>query len=242
VPKTKVINSIPCPDCAPPSGCLTCDQLALISTDNTVKITRQTQNTNGKCIWNLRVGQVNAILNKADSPTVQWEGNGGTTPLKAHVKLSSTAGNLLTADATGLLLTIDALGETPNAGYDSPTILTTTSGTAQRTIRADLKISEQAGNVISILGDGLFVSPTSTDVMYFKPGDVGFPAIGATSFSPSDNAFLNKKIVVLRNFIAMPNVDLGDGTSYFVKATNSNTMLLNNGPMTANDFFIIIIL
>jgi hypothetical protein len=239
----KSINSKPCPDCLPPSACLTCDELVFISSDSTVKATKQTLNTNGKCIWNLRVVGGGAFtLNKLDSPTIQWEGNGSTLPLKAHVKLSADAGNLIGFGTDGgLIVAPGAIAETPNSKVDSPSVNITLSGTANRIIRADFRVSPDAGNVMEIRANGIYVSPSSTDVMEFKPGDANYPAIGASTFIPVGNNFLNKKVVVFRNFILQPLKNLGDGNTYVTKPINSNTLTFS-AALTADDYIIILVL
>lgn len=236
---TKYVNK------AVPCGCedglqgtgLICDMLELISTDNTVKITKT--KPNGRCTFNLRVDS-NGVLNKADSSTVQWEGNGKTTPLKANVIISEEPDNAL-VDNNGLFISNALIAETPNAKLDSSTILITLDQTHNRRIRADIKLSVQAGQALQVLADGLFVSTSGGAIYQFKPGDADMPNVGDATFSPTGNAFLNKKALVFRSNILQSPTNLGDGGAFFTKPVNSNTMTFSPA-LTVDDYIQIIAL
>lgn len=240
--KLKKATSPICPDCYPQAGCLTCDTLNLISTDGTVKIDKKIMN--GKCTANLRVNTIAAPFLKSDSSTIQFEGDSKTTPLKAHVKISSIGGNILNSDDTGLFVVPGALVETPNDKTDSPTIAITLTGLLQRNIKADLKISAVAGNAISVLPDGVFVSNLpilSGDLVAFKVGDVGFPLAGQNIYSPPGDLFLNRKVLVFRNFAPQALTDLGDGNTFVTKPIDSNILTFSTA-LGADDYIIILVI
>jgi len=91
-------------------------------------------------------------------PTIQklvsLTGNGSTAnPL--GVRLSSTAGNDLTIDGTGLFY-----NQTPIVATDSTSIDFTTSGVDGHNITAVVKLSATAGNDLTIDGTGLYYNQT----------------------------------------------------------------------------------
>lgn len=73
--------------------------------------------------------------------------------------------------------------ETPNSKTDSSTVLITLSGTLNRNIQADVRVSATVGNQITVNGDGLFVDFTITDLcpaLALIP-DAGAPAVFGTT-------------------------------------------------------------
>jgi len=80
----------------------------------------------------------------------------------------------------------------------------------------------------------------SVDTMEFAPGDPGAPAIGATTYSPAGNAFLNKKVLVFRNGLLQRPLDPGDGNTYITKVFASNTLTFSHA-LIATDYIQILI-
>jgi hypothetical protein len=78
--------------------------------------------------------------------------------ISADVNISAVAGNALTLAADGLFVTPGA--ETSLTVTDSATIDFTANGTANHTLTGDVKISANAGNIISAVADGIFAAPT----------------------------------------------------------------------------------
>lgn len=73
--------------------------------------------------------------------------------------------------------------ETPNSRTDSSTVTITLSGTLNRNIQADVRVSATAGNQITVNGDGLFVDFTLTDIcpaLALVP-NAGAPAVFGTT-------------------------------------------------------------
>jgi hypothetical protein len=241
--KTKKYQQELCPECTPQAGCLTFDTLSLISTDGTVKIDKKIQG--GKYIHNLRVNVLAAPFLKSNSDTIVFEGDSKTTPLKAHVKISTLAvGNILGYDNTGLYVVPGALTETPNSKTDSPTVSITLGGTALRNIRADLKISQTANNAITLQPDGVYVSAISavqSDLVFFYVGDAGFPSAGQNTYSPAGNLFLNRKVMVFRNQLIQRPTDPGNGDTYITKPFNSNTLTFS-APLGADEFVFVLVI
>jgi|SRR6478736_136075 len=56
--------------------------------------------------------------------------------------------------------------ETPNNALDTNSIDIVLSGTSNRTISANLKISPNTGNKLSILSNGVFAAPATSSVSY----------------------------------------------------------------------------
>lgn len=102
-------------------------------------------------------------LTYADTSTIDFGGTGAVgSPLTAAVKISTTAGNALISNSTGLYVNIPSLsGESILVTTDSSTIGFTASGTAGHSLTGAVKISSQVGNTLVVSGNGLYV-PTPT--------------------------------------------------------------------------------
>lgn len=153
-------KNIPCPDCDP-GDCLTCDKVSIVSSDDSIKVTK-TKGANGTCGFNIRVkAQPGDGVDTENSTTIQLLGDGLNEALKAILKLSSNADNLLEIDSEGLLVLAPSLVETPNSKTDSSSIAITLSGTSNRNIKADIKVSGVSGNALTVQPDGLYVPASS---------------------------------------------------------------------------------
>lgn len=104
-----------------------------------------------------------AILEYADTSTIDFGGSGIVgDPLTAAVKLSTTPGNALIANSTGLYVpTPSYSGESVLVTTDSSSLAFSTSGTAGHSLTGSVKISNSVGNILTISGNGLYV-PTPT--------------------------------------------------------------------------------
>lgn len=79
--------------------------------------------------------------------------------LSATPVISPTDGNQLVCSANGLLVPASAApSETPITALDSASVDIIVSGVNSHTVQAHVRISEQAGNVVNILTDGLHVA------------------------------------------------------------------------------------
>lgn len=99
----------------------------------------------------------------ADTSTIDLAGTGIVgDPLLASVKISTTAGNALTSNSTGLYVpTPSYTGESTLVTADSSTLAFSTSGTAGHSLTGSVKISNTAGNTLVINGNGLYVPTPS---------------------------------------------------------------------------------
>lgn len=99
----------------------------------------------------------------ADTSTIDLAGTGIVgDPLLASVKISTTAGNALTSNSTGLYVpTPSYTGESTLITADSSTLAFSTSGTAGHSLTGSVKISNTAGNTLVINGNGLYVPTPS---------------------------------------------------------------------------------
>lgn len=87
--------------------------------------------------------------------------NGGNNPTNGTYQITVAGGNAS--------LTTPVLGggsNTPLTANDSNSLDFTTSGTDNHTLTGNVKISAQANNSVSIVNDGLFVSPAPTPINY----------------------------------------------------------------------------
>ena len=98
-------------------------------------------------------------LTSADSSTVDLNGIGVVgNPLIASVKISTTPGNALISNSTGLYVpTPSYTGESTLIATDSSTLSFSTSGTAGHSLTGAVKISNTAGNTLVVNGNGLYV-------------------------------------------------------------------------------------
>ena len=76
--------------------------------------------------------------------------------LSANVNISAVAGNAMQVLADGLYVSPGA--ETPLTVNDGATIDLVASGTANHTLTAEVKISANAGNIVSAVVDGIYAS------------------------------------------------------------------------------------
>lgn len=128
----------------------------------------------------------------ADTSTVDLGGTGIIgDPLLASVKISTTAGNALIANSTGLYVpTPSYTGESTLVATDSSTLAFTTSGTAGHSLTAGVKISNTAGNVLAVNGNGLYVpTPVFTqDVLVATDSNsIDFTTSGANGHNLTAN-------------------------------------------------------
>lgn len=95
------------------------------------------------------------LTNVLDTNTVDLQGDGSlATPLLANVKVSSTAGNSLVAYADGIFVPTST--STSFNTQDTTSIDLSGNGNLTTPLSADVKISSNLGNGISILSDGIY--------------------------------------------------------------------------------------
>lgn len=95
--------------------------------------------------------------NKIDTPTVEITLSGTLDrTIKADVIISQTIDNQLVAVGDGLYVP-EPPADVANDKIDTDAITINLSGTLDRTIEAELNVSQSAGNQISVLADGVYV-------------------------------------------------------------------------------------
>lgn len=129
-----------------------------LSAGTNITLSKITTVDGEKIVINASCGGGGSIVTN-DSSTIDFSGNGqGGTPLAADVKVSTTPGNALTINATGLYVPQAVVqGESTLVASDSNTIDFTTSGTANHNLTASVKVSGQANNILETRADGLYV-------------------------------------------------------------------------------------
>lgn len=147
-----------------------------------ISITKITTVDGEKLVFDNTAGATALVY--ADSSTLDFSGSGITgDAFTGSVKISTTAGNALIANSTGLYVpTPSSSGESTLVASDSSTIAFTTSGTAGHSLTAGVKISSTAGNTLSVSGSGLYVpTPTLTqDVLVATDSlSINFTTTGA---------------------------------------------------------------
>lgn len=83
--------------------------------------------------------------------------------LTGNVRVSSVVGNVITINGDGLYVA-PAGGETPITANDTNSVNITASGVSNHTIAADVIISPNANNQVSVLGNGVFGDETLVTV------------------------------------------------------------------------------
>lgn len=108
---------------------------------------------------------VETPISVIDTTTVDLTVAGaGSHTVQADVKVSNTAGNVLSVNPDGLYVAAAAAGaQTPLTANDSATIDFSTSGPDQHTLTGDVKVSTSPGNTIQIYGDGIFAPTPASD-------------------------------------------------------------------------------
>lgn len=103
-------------------------------------------------------GSLNEIANaKINTPTVEITLSGTLDRvIKADVIISQTIDNQLVAVGDGLYVP-EPPADVANDKIDTDAITINLSGTLDRTIEAELNVSQSAGNQISVLADGVYV-------------------------------------------------------------------------------------
>lgn len=189
--------------CAPCSGCVepvNCDELNYTNTDTCPEIVSlgciQYGGVNLPCINVLSTDSLATIFSKINTKvcamdipinvtntdhTIGITASGyNNHTLVLNTSLSTTAGNILIKNATGLYVPTPV--ETPLTVTDSTTIDLTTSGTVNHTLTAAVKISTTAGNALSVVGNGLFVatpaSVTETTLVATDSSTIDFTTSG----------------------------------------------------------------
>lgn len=116
-------------------------------------------------------------LNIQDTVTVDLGGNGEAgTPLTADVIISDEAGNALTTKADGLYV---ATAETFSLNIDdTATVDLSGDGKSGTPLKADVKISADAGNVISAKVDGIYASVTTFELSHTDTNSVALDGAG----------------------------------------------------------------
>jgi hypothetical protein len=147
---------------------INCDALTFTSIDETVVITKT-----DSCTFDFSVVEtpIEPLL-ITNTNSIDLSGDGSAIPLSANVNISESAGNIISILPDGLYATASAPEvETPNSVTDSPTIDFSATGILNRTISGSVKISEDVGNYLVLVSDGLFVpTPTSPITYTFSTG------------------------------------------------------------------------
>lgn len=96
-------------------------------------------------------------LNLLDSTTAKLAGDGFNSPLQVAVKLSQNPGNMASIQPDGLFIAAQTASDTLLAVVQSNSVTLTANGASNHTLKADVKISADSGNSLSIRADGLYV-------------------------------------------------------------------------------------
>jgi pectate lyase-like protein len=80
-------------------------------------------------------------------------------------------------------------------------------------------------------------SERATDAIYFTVGDAGFPAASDTTYTNS--RFIDRNVVVFRNFVPQFNANPGGGATYITKTFSSDTITFSTA-LTAGEKIMII--
>jgi hypothetical protein len=80
-------------------------------------------------------------------------------------------------------------------------------------------------------------SERATDAIYFTVGDAGFPSASDTTYTNS--RFIDRNVVVFRNFIPQFNVNPGGGASYITKAFAGDTITFSTALAAGEKIMII---
>jgi hypothetical protein len=91
--------------------------------------------------------------------------------LTANVKISATGGNILSTNADGIYASSPAFTETPLTVTDSSSIDFTGTGTSNHNLTGVVKISSNAGNILSVTPTGLFASSSAVAETVFTAND-----------------------------------------------------------------------
>ena len=96
-------------------------------------------------------------LTVSDTATIGLVAGGlSNHTLSANLNISAAAGNAVTILGDGIYVSLGA--ETPLTATDGVTIDFTTSGTANHTITGEVKLSANAGNILTAVADGLYAA------------------------------------------------------------------------------------
>lgn len=147
----------------------------LISSDGSILI------SSTDCVTDLKAKPGGNVLNTGASPSFLFSGNGSTLPLVGYVKLSQYSGNTIVLNPDGLYVAIPTITETLLTAVSTPTVRLTLSGLSAHTLRADVNISTQAGNAITVTGTGLYVASSTggayTDAQARNAISAAFPIV-----------------------------------------------------------------
>lgn len=160
-----------------------------------ISITKITTIDGEKLVFNNIAGA--SALVYASSSTLAFAGSGVTgDPFTGSVKISSTSGNILSVNSTGLYVPTPTFsGESTLVATDSSTLAFSTSGTAGHSLTGSVKISNTAGNTLVVSGTGLYVpTPTFTQdtlvatstpsISFLTSGAYGHSLTGSVVISP----------------------------------------------------------
>lgn len=101
----------------------------------------------------------NTPLNTVDSNSIDFTTSGiANHTVTASVKLSAFSGNALEIKNDGLYVTIPSFTQTPITLVNTNSISGSVSGTNNHTLTLNIRISEQAGNALTLSSAGLFVA------------------------------------------------------------------------------------
>ena len=148
-----------------------------------------------------------------DTPSVDLtidEPTPGTFTVQADVKISAAAGNTLIANPDGLYAPPDP--NTAITGIDTPSVsLTVSEPTPDSfTVQADVNVSATAGNLATILADGVYVPACSGQIS--RAAWAQFPAVVIPG-----GAILTTGQVLFTGSVSVNN-DLACGTNAYVLA------------------------
>lgn len=147
----------------------------LISSDGSILI------SGTDCVTDLKAKPGGNVLSTGASPSFLFSGNGSTLPLVGNVRISNSSGNTIVLNPDGLYVAVPTITETLLTVIASPTIKLSLSGISSHTLRADVNVSTQPNNAITVTSTGLYVAPnmsnTYTDAQARNAISANFPII-----------------------------------------------------------------
>ena len=225
IPSNMLFGSNDCECCGEEQGAITCADLQILfSGGNPVRY--MGIDAAGRCVTGTPPVFNETPLTVIDSSTIDFS-NTGTMGhvVTGSVRVSNDSGNSVQIRADGLYVPFNS--ETPFIANDSPTIDFTTSGQLGHVLTGVVRISGDVGNLISVRGDGLFVTAPSVaaqtpltvvdspTVELSSSGEAGHTVTAAVKVS----AGAGNKIIINQDGLYVPPLSCADLSGVFTQGT-----------------------